>query len=129
LLAKTAEDKGCEFHPRCLKLRLNHLCFADDLLIFCAAHVQTIQALKKALQNFEELLGLKANPAKSSAFCSGVSQQEKAWILDCLQMEEGHFPVWYLVVLLISTKLSQLIAVCLLILGWRRVLLLLGDFN
>lgn len=52
------------------------------------------------------LSGLKANPAKSSIFCSGVSQQVKARTLENLQMEEGHFPVRYLGVPLISTKLT-----------------------
>jgi hypothetical protein len=39
-------------------------------------------------------------------FCAGISPSMKDVLLDELQMEEGHFPVRYLGVPLISSKLS-----------------------
>jgi hypothetical protein len=61
-----AESTGAaKFHPRCLKMKLNHLCFADDLLIFSEASLWSIKAIKDALAEFEELSSLKANPSKS----------------------------------------------------------------
>jgi hypothetical protein len=40
-------------------------------------------------------------------FCSGISDRLKSLLLDELQMSEGHFPVRYLGVPLISTRLSS----------------------
>jgi hypothetical protein len=35
----TRDNPQFGFHPKCYGLRLNHLCFADDLLIFfCCKH-------------------------------------------------------------------------------------------
>jgi hypothetical protein len=94
------------FHPRCHSLGLTHLCFADDLLIFSAANSSSIRCILAVLSDFEELSGLKVNPAKSSFFCSGVSNDTKQELLDTLHMVEGKLPVRYLGVPLITRRLS-----------------------
>jgi hypothetical protein len=94
------------FHPKCLSLRLTHLCFADDLLIFSPATSDSINSIKEVLSEFEELSRLKANPAKSSFFCSGISYEVKKGLLVILQMTEGRLPVRYLGVPLITKKLT-----------------------
>ena len=101
-----AEGSGFKFHPKCLKLRLTHLCFADDLLISVEASLRSIHTIKAALSEFEDLSGLKANPSKSSFFCYGVSDRVKQLLLDELKMNAGILPVRYLGVPLISTRLS-----------------------
>jgi len=60
------------FHLKCASLKLIHLCFADDLLIFSGGNCSSIQIIKDASVDFERLSGLKANPAKSSIFCAGI---------------------------------------------------------
>jgi hypothetical protein len=102
----TAQGSGFKFHPKCLKLRLTHLCFVDDLLIFAEASLRSIQTIKAALAEFESLSGLKANPSKSSLFCSGVPVRVKQLLLDVLKMNLGTLPVRYLGVPLITTRLS-----------------------
>ena len=62
-------------------MKLTHLCFADDLLIFSEASLGFIKAIKDALAEFEELSSLKANPSKSSFFCSGISDRVKYILL------------------------------------------------
>jgi hypothetical protein len=56
------------FIPKCANLKLNHLCFADDLLIFSAATLNSVRVIKDVLVEFESLSGLRANPAKSNIF-------------------------------------------------------------
>jgi hypothetical protein len=95
------------FHPKCESLRLTHLCFADDLLVFFEASLSSISVIKAALLEFENLSGLKANPSKSFFFCYGVSDRVKHVLLEELLMKEGHLPVRYLSVPLISSRLSS----------------------
>lgn len=66
----TREGSGFNYHYRCSRLQLTHLSFADDLLIFSDASLSSISIIKAALLEFEMLSGLKANPSKSSLFCS-----------------------------------------------------------
>jgi hypothetical protein len=95
-----------DFHPGCRELKLNHLCFADDLLIFFAASIRSVKVIKDVLDDFEQILGLKANPSKSSIFLAGVNPVLKQDILEMLHMPEGVLPVRYLGVPLISKRLT-----------------------
>jgi hypothetical protein len=103
---RTKVGSGFSFHHRCSRLRLTHLCFADDLLIFSNVNPTSISIIKAALLEFEQLFGLCANPSKSSLFCAGLSTRMKDVLLEDLQMREGQLPVQYLGVPLISSKLS-----------------------
>lgn len=94
------------FHPRCSKLQITHLSFADDLLVFAAANMKSLQYVKDVLQVFAYVSGLHAKPSKSSFFCAGVSTAEKERLLDCWQIKEAHLPVRYVGAPLISSKLS-----------------------
>lgn len=71
---------------------LGSLCIGSGLIV------------KEVLVEFESLFGLKANPAKSSFYCTGVSKDDKAASLDMLHMLEGSLPVRYLGVPLITKK-------------------------
>jgi hypothetical protein len=102
----TGPDSGFKFHPKCLKLKLTHLCFVDDLLIFSEASLSSINVIKDVLVKFEELSGLKANPSKSSFYYFGISKRVKHTLLNELQMKEGYLPVRYLGVPFISSKFS-----------------------
>jgi hypothetical protein len=77
------------YHSKRSPLKLTHLCFANDLLPFSAASVDSIKVIKRVLDDFEGLVGLRANLAKSSIFCGGVSSDVKEELLDFLQMQEG----------------------------------------
>jgi hypothetical protein len=107
IMAEYTSKSGFKFHLNCLKIKLTYLCFVDDLLIFSEANVSSIKVIRDALAEFEELFGLKANPTKSSFYCSGISYRFKNTLLSDLQMKEGNFPVRYLGVPLISTSLSS----------------------
>jgi hypothetical protein len=111
----TGTDFAFKFHPYCFKVKLTHLCFANDLLLlllfffsfFPEASLSSINVIKAALMEFEDLSGLKANPSKSSFYCSGISERVKQILLSSMQMKEGKLPVRYLGVLLISSRLSS----------------------
>jgi hypothetical protein len=63
LLEEAATNKhGFLFHPKCSVLKLNHLCnhlcFADDLLIFSGGKLRSVQIIKEVIDEFEGQSGL-----------------------------------------------------------------------
>ena len=40
------------FHPKCKKLELTHLCFADDLLIFSRGNLDFIVGIQNVMKQF-----------------------------------------------------------------------------
>ena len=45
ILKAEDEVEDFKFHPRCSTLKLNHLVFANDLILFCKGDTQSIQTL------------------------------------------------------------------------------------
>lgn len=95
------------YHPKCKDMKLNHLGFADDLMVFCRADVESAQIIKEKLVQFGKCSGLEINPAKSHAFVAGVDSETKQNIISTLQFTEGRLPVRYLGLPLISTRLKD----------------------
>ena len=52
LLKVVGDHVNFRFHPRCNRLKLNHLCFADDLMIFCRGDLASIRILLAQLEIF-----------------------------------------------------------------------------
>lgn len=59
------EKPDFDFHPRCEKLKIFNLCFADDLLMFARGDMIRIQLLMTKFREFSSATGLKANISKS----------------------------------------------------------------
>lgn len=49
------------YHYRCNHLKLNHLIFADDLMLFCKGEVNFVVLMVKALKAYSEVSSLFAN--------------------------------------------------------------------
>lgn len=96
------------YHPRCKKLKLTQLLFAEDILLFCNGDVTSVSPLFQAFNTFSAVSGLTANPAKSCFYCSGVFDGLKCDILALTGMTEGTFPFRYLGVPLHAKKLSPI---------------------
>ncbi|GJS75909.1 RNA-directed DNA polymerase, eukaryota, reverse transcriptase zinc-binding domain protein [Tanacetum coccineum] len=56
-------DRNNEFkyHHGCKNLKITHLCFADNLLVFCHGDIKSVSIIKEALEEFGNYSGLKAN--------------------------------------------------------------------
>lgn len=52
-------------YPMCKKLRLTHLIFADDLILFCKGEVGSVKRVVEALTHFSKVSRLVANMDKS----------------------------------------------------------------
>lgn len=85
LLRKKANSEEFKWHPRCRNLRLDHLIFADDSLIFTKAESKSANGIKDVLYLIIRLL---ANEKKSVAFFGGYSKNLRKEILDTLNIAE-----------------------------------------
>ena len=77
-LSRTLKIAGAKphfkFHPGCKKQDLVHLMFADDLMLFSAADVTSVQYLMEAFHDFSLTIGLQANYSKSAIVLRGCSR-------------------------------------------------------
>lgn len=103
LLNKLKDVPDFNFHPKCERMAITHMMFADDLLLFCRADDMSIQLLFQAFCQFSAASGLEANLDKSHIYLGGIRGHEKDRMLSTLQIPEGDFPFRYLGVPL-STK-------------------------
>ncbi|WMV41497.1 hypothetical protein MTR67_034882 [Solanum verrucosum] len=102
-LAEVRDFEGFKFHPKCGRLNITHLCFADDLLLFSRGDQKSVKNIYQSFQKFSQASGLQANMNKSSIYFGGAAVQEKLNILQQSGFGCGEFPFKYLGVPL-STK-------------------------
>ncbi|KAL0433319.1 UNVERIFIED_CONTAM: hypothetical protein Slati_2666200 [Sesamum latifolium] len=85
---------------------LFQLCFADDLLFFCKAEVQSIHLFWKGLQLSASMSGLHANSDKSQLILSKLAQDIRESLFGVLGFQEGRLPVRCLGLPLLSFRFS-----------------------
>ena len=61
-----------KYHFGCKSLKLVHLSFADDLMIFCGSQLDSIRAVHDVLTYFSLVSGTHVNEGKSSIFFTGT---------------------------------------------------------
>ncbi|XP_060212233.1 uncharacterized protein LOC132639857 [Lycium barbarum] len=98
--------KEFQFHPKCAKLGLSHLCFADDLLLFTRGDLPSVSVMHKYFTIFSQASGLQENLGKSSVYFGGVKQADRESILSRLGYSHGTLPFKYLGVPLSTQKIS-----------------------
>ncbi|GJW24413.1 RNA-directed DNA polymerase, eukaryota, reverse transcriptase zinc-binding domain protein, partial [Tanacetum coccineum] len=94
-----------KYHWLCKDLKLTHLCFADDLLLFCHGDSKSAAVFKEALVEFGGMSGLLPSKIKSVVFFGNVKQASRNNILKVMPFQVGTLPVRYLGVPLISKRL------------------------
>lgn len=78
LLSGLKHERNFKFHPRCSRLNITHLIFADDLLLFLRGDIESVQELHK---HFSSASGLQHNMIRSVIYCGGVNSTDKELIL------------------------------------------------
>ncbi|KAK4381321.1 hypothetical protein Sango_2979000 [Sesamum angolense] len=100
------QDGDFAYHWKCKDLGLFQLSFADDLLLLFKAEVRFISLFRRGLDVFASLSGLHTNPQKSQLIISKAAHGIRTSLLDTLGFLEGHLPMQYLGLPLISSRLT-----------------------
>lgn len=107
LLTYAGKQKGYQFHHRCKNLALNHLVFADDLIIFCKGEYDSVMWNLRSLATFAATSGLSANAGKSAIYTCNMVEQVKNQVLQETKYKEEYLPFSYLGVKISAKKLSN----------------------
>ncbi|KAK3226017.1 hypothetical protein Dsin_005879 [Dipteronia sinensis] len=94
LLAKHIQDsQHYKYHWKFDKIKLSHLCFADDLIMLCHGSTPFATILKMSLDDFSSLSGLKANLAKGNIFLSSVPNDSRQQLNNIFGYNVGSLPI------------------------------------
>ncbi|XP_031248848.1 uncharacterized protein LOC116106632 [Pistacia vera] len=107
IFRETSHSPGFHYHWRCRQTAITHLCFADDLMVFCRVDGSSVSLIKSALDYFAKVSGLVTNAEKSQLFLSGVTDEEQIGLKSIMGFQLGQLPVRYLGVPLICTRLRH----------------------
>nr|GEV13563.1 RNA-directed DNA polymerase, eukaryota [Tanacetum cinerariifolium] len=105
LIREIKKNPSFRYHWLCKEVKLTHLCFAYDLLLFCNGDSKSVSVMKNALAEFSGMSGLLPNCSKSTVFFENVRDGCRRKILGIMPFKEGTLPVRYLGVPLISKRL------------------------
>ncbi|XP_074293158.1 uncharacterized protein LOC141620099 [Silene latifolia] len=97
-----------QYHSQCSQMKLNHLMFADALLMFCKWNANSITLLMRAFSTFSKATGLSMNAGKSEVYFNGMAEDLKTDIKDVTGFQEGSMPFKYLGVPVKPTRLTKL---------------------
>ena len=105
LLLSRFEAGYIHYHPRTAELKVTHLMFADDVMIFFDGGSSSLHGVSEALEDFASWSGLRINATKTQLFTAGVNQIE-ANAMESFGFTAGSLPIRYLGLPLMSRKLK-----------------------
>ena len=96
MLNKAAEAQKFEYHPQCREVKLTHLSYADDILVFTDGSTDSLQGVLEVMEQFTSVSGLYINASKSSIFASGQDVTPLLTEAADIGIKVGTLPVPYL---------------------------------
>ncbi|GKB93010.1 RNA-directed DNA polymerase, eukaryota, reverse transcriptase zinc-binding domain protein [Tanacetum coccineum] len=93
LKRQISKTPSFKYHWLCKELKLTHLCFADDLLLFCHRDSKSAAVFKEALDEFGGMSGLLPSKIKSIVFFGNVKQVGRNNILKVMPFQVGILPI------------------------------------
>lgn len=71
-MRQVATLQGFAYHSKCNGLQLNHLFFANDMLLFYRGEIQFVILMLRALASFSNASGLATNAAKFNIYSANI---------------------------------------------------------
>lgn len=93
------------YHPMTSELKLTHLMFADDVMVFFDGSANSLHGISDCLDDFGSWSGLKLNRNKTEVYTSGLNSSETLAITS-FGFTSGSLPIRYLGLPLMSRKLK-----------------------
>ncbi|XP_013601599.1 PREDICTED: uncharacterized protein LOC106309068 [Brassica oleracea var. oleracea] len=106
MLDKAAAQRKFGYHPYCQDLKLTHLSFADDLLIFSDSRRSSVDGILEIFKSFAEASGLHISMEKSTLYLAGLNDTDKQEILSHYTFSNGDLPVRYLGLPLLTKQMT-----------------------
>ncbi|GAA0146710.1 hypothetical protein LIER_06600 [Lithospermum erythrorhizon] len=86
-------QKAFQYHPKCQKVGLVNVNFADDLFILSGVDEESMRLINYVLAEFGKMCGLHPNLSKSSSYIAGVSDQQANNLSRILEIPISVLPV------------------------------------
>lgn len=99
-------NKEFKLQRRCKGLGVVHVCFVNDLLMFCRADTKSITIIQETFRKLSCASGLQATTDKSSIYVVILAPNAKEDIMQFLGYTKGSVPFKYLGVPLSTKKLT-----------------------
>lgn len=104
LLGSRFEPGNIGYHPRTYELKISHLMFADDVMIFFDDSSGSLHGITECLDDFASWSGLRINISKTELFHTGLNPSDSRDI-SAYGFPIGTLPIRYLGLPLMSRKL------------------------
>ena len=92
-LHQKSKTYGFGFHPNCMQLKVMHLMFAEDLILFCKVKKKSVENLMQAFHKFSQCSGREANPTKSQVVMGGYGERRRQQILETTASQKEASPL------------------------------------
>ncbi|XP_019087502.1 PREDICTED: uncharacterized protein LOC109127350 [Camelina sativa] len=104
-LDKAVSEGKIGYHPKCQNIRLTHLCFADDLLVFTDGTKTSIKGILQVFTEFAAVSGLNIS-LETTLYMVGVKPCDQELILHSFPFASGTLPVCYLGLPLLTKRMT-----------------------
>ncbi|XP_060170890.1 uncharacterized protein LOC132601849 [Lycium barbarum] len=84
-----AKQQGFEFHTKFKSMRLNDLCFVDDMLIFGKEERNSVVLMLRGLKTFSMTSGLTTNATKSNIFSAKMDNKDLDELCEVTRYAKG----------------------------------------
>lgn len=107
LLNKAASAEQIGYHPHCKEVKLSHLSFADDIVIFTDGSAPSLRNTLLVFEDFGRMSGLKINVVKSTVFAAGRGKAQLELEAVSAGLSVSALPIKYLGLPLTSKIMSR----------------------
>lgn len=71
MIIKAVKKMQIGYHSRCKEVKLSHLSFADDIMVFTDGSPHSLRGMLQVFEEFARILGLSIDIVKSTLYAGG----------------------------------------------------------